>query len=113
MVKNPTPQSVLNWEPDPNQQVESVESSGVVPADQTDVTSSPAQPGPPSPIPSDSGSPAQPGPSTVFSVPSAPKKKKKKQLSHEEILREYDGPARTDECIKKSIDYFSTCTNLI
>ena len=102
LVKIHTPKSVLNWNPDPNQHAD---------------PGSTIRPG--SPV--GTGSPVRPGslagksPPIVreFPAPTEPPSKKKKQLSHEEVLREYSGPGRSAECVKKSIEFFSTCENLV
>ena len=91
LIKIVTPRSVANWNFDPNQ------AGPLLNEPQTARPDSPHQE-------SSSGFSAPQGP---------PKKKKKKQLGHEEVLREYDGPARSAECIKKSIEFFSSCENLV
>ena len=38
-------------------------------------------------------------------------KKQKLQKSHFERFKPFDGPTRSEECIKRSIAFFSTCEN--
>ena len=113
MVKVQTKRSILNWNSDPSQGVENVEPlpPGTNQQDESGGPSSPVQPN--SPVRSPSLAQKSPEISRTFSAPSAPLPKKKKQLSHTEVLKEYDGPGRSDECIKKSIEFFSTCDNLV
>ena len=71
--------------------------------------------------------PVQPGPSMAANVEnqastvtnfqtdasnSTPLPKKQKiQKSHFERFKPFDGPRRSEECIKRSIAFFSTCEN--
>ena len=50
---------------------------------------------------------------TASSSATIPKRNKANQLAHAERLRKYEGPERTEECRKNSIEFFSKCENLV